>query len=201
MRDHKSIFKHLSPPTSSVSLQQYGILLAAVGLGGILLDGYVQRSGDRIRVTVQLISIADGKHLWSGQFNDDYTGIFGVEDSISEQMLQALRLSLTDDEQRRVTRHYTENAEAYQLYLKGRYFQDKMTTEGLKKSIDYFQQTTELDPKYAQAFAGLAESYVLLAVHLICLFRFSKRQRPLDRFDRVDYHAELTPRWTPGSLV
>jgi DNA-binding winged helix-turn-helix (wHTH) protein/TolB-like protein len=131
----------------------------------VLLDGYVQRSGDRIRVTAQLLSIADGKHLWSGQFNEDYTGIFAVEDSISEQMLQALRLGLTDDEQRRVTRHYTENAEAYQLYFKGRYFQDKMTTEGLKKSIDYFQQTTELDPKYARAFAGLAESYVLLAVH------------------------------------
>jgi tetratricopeptide (TPR) repeat protein len=80
-------------------------------------------------------------------------------------MLEALRLNLTGDEQRQVTRHYTENVEAYQLYLKGRYFQDKMTTEGLKKSIDYFQQTTEHDPKYAQAFAGLAESYVLLAVH------------------------------------
>jgi DNA-binding winged helix-turn-helix (wHTH) protein/TolB-like protein/Flp pilus assembly protein TadD len=141
-------------------------LVAGRELGvDVLLDGYVQRSGDRIRVTAQLLRIADGKHLWSGQFNDDYTGIFAVEDSISEQMLEALRLGLTDDEQRRVTRHYTENAEAYQLYLKGRYFQDKMTTEGLKKSIEYFQQTTELDPKYARAIAGLAESYVLLAVH------------------------------------
>ena len=130
----------------------------------VLLDGYVQRSGDRIRVTAQLLSIADGKHLWTGQFNDDYTGIFAVEDSISKQMLEALRLGLTDDEQRRVTRHYTEDAEAYQLYLKGRYFQDKMTPEGLEKSIDYFQQTTVQDPKYAKAFAGLAESYVLLAV-------------------------------------
>jgi tetratricopeptide (TPR) repeat protein len=79
--------------------------------------------------------------------------------------VEALLLNLTGEEQRQVTRHYTENVEAYQLYLKGRYFQDKMTKEGLKKSIDYFQQTTEQDQKYARAFAGLAESYVLLAVH------------------------------------
>ena len=130
-----------------------------------LLDGFVQKSGDRIRVTAQLLRISDGKHLWSGQFNENFTDIFAVEDSISQQMVEALLLNLTGEEQRQVTRHYTENVEAYQLYLKGRYFQDKMTTEGLKKSIDYFQQTTEHDPKYARAFAGLAESYILLAVH------------------------------------
>ena len=156
-------------PTSSVV--QYNKLgqdplTAGRELGvDVLLDGYVQRSGDRIRVTAQILSIADGKHLWAGQFNADYTGIFAVEDSISEQMLDALRLNLTGDEQRQVTRHYTENVEAYQLYLKGRYFQDQTTPGGLKKSIEYFQKTTEHDPKFARAFADLAESYVLLAVH------------------------------------
>ncbi len=128
-----------------------------------LLDGYVQRSGDKIRVTAQLLSIADGKHLWSGQFNENFTDIFAVEDSISRQMAEAL-LKLTSEDERRVTRHYTDNVEAYDFYLKGRYFLDKRTSEGVKKSIQHFQQATEKDPTYALAFAGLAEAYVINAV-------------------------------------
>ena len=129
-----------------------------------LLEGYVQRSGNRIRVTAQLLSTADGKHLWSGQFDDNSTGIFAVEDSISQQIINALLLRLTGEEQRRIAKHYTENVEAYQLYLRGRYFQNKRTKEGLNKSIDYFQQAIEKDPEYARAFAGLADSYIGLAV-------------------------------------
>src|SRR6185295_13085792 len=127
-----------------------------------LLDGYVQKSGDRIRVSAQLLRIVDGKPLWSGEFTENLADIFAVEDSISKQMVEALRLNLTGEEQRRVSRHYTENAEAYQLYLKGRYFQDKRTPDALRKSTEYFQQTIELDPRYALAFAGLADSYVIL---------------------------------------
>jgi tetratricopeptide (TPR) repeat protein len=141
-----------------------------------LLDGYLQRSGDRIRVTAQLLSIADGKHLWSGQFNENFTDIFAVEDSISRQIVEALRLKLTGEQQHQVTKHYTDNVEAYQLYLKGRYFQDKRTPEGLKKSIDYFQQAIEKDPNYALAFAGLADSYVVLAVRSDMRPRDSSRE-------------------------
>jgi DNA-binding winged helix-turn-helix (wHTH) protein/TolB-like protein/tetratricopeptide (TPR) repeat protein len=129
-----------------------------------LLDGFVQKSGNKIRVTAQLVSISDGKHLWSGQFNANFTDIFAVEDSISRQMTEALLLNLTGEEQTRVAKHYTENVEAYEFYLKGRYFLDKRTPDGVKKSIDYFQEATEKDPKYALAFAGLAESYVIFAV-------------------------------------
>jgi DNA-binding winged helix-turn-helix (wHTH) protein/TolB-like protein/tetratricopeptide (TPR) repeat protein len=129
-----------------------------------LLDGFVQKSGDKIRVTAQLLSIPDGKHLWSGQFNANFTDIFAVEDSMSRQMVEALLPNLTGEERRRVTKHYTENIEAYELYLRGRYFQDKRTAEALNKSIDYFQQATEKDPRYALAFAGLADSNVGLAV-------------------------------------
>jgi len=129
-----------------------------------LLEGYVQRSGDRIRVTAQLLSTADGNHLWSGQFDDKFISIFAVEDSISRQISEALLLRLSGEEQRRIAKHYTENIEAYQLYLKGRYFQDRRTPEGLNKSLDYFQQAIDRDPGYARAFAGLADSYVGLAV-------------------------------------
>lgn len=155
-------------PTSSVILYNkpgQDPLAAGRALGvDALLDGYVQRSGDRIRVTVQLLSVSDGRHLWSRQFNEKFTDIFTVEDSISSQMVEALVLNLTGEEQRRVTKHYTENIEAYQLYLKGRYFQDKRTSEGLRKSIDYFQEATQIDPQYALAFAGLSDSYITLAI-------------------------------------
>ena len=155
-------------PTSSVVMYNklgQDPLAAGRELGvDALLDGYVQRSGGRIRVTAQLLRVADGKPLWSGQFNENFTDIFAVEDSISQQIVEALRLNLTGEQQRRLTRHYTENVEAYELYLKGRYFLNQRTVEGLKKSIVYFQQTIEKDPKYALAFAGLADSYSQLHI-------------------------------------
>jgi len=155
-------------PTSSVV--QYNkpgqdSLTAGRELGvDALLDGFVQKSGDKIRVTAQLLRISDGKHLWSGQFNENFTNIFAVEDSISKQMVEALLPNLTGEERGRVTKHYTDNIEAYELYLRGRYFLDQRTPEGLKKSIDYFRQATERDPRFALAFAGLADSSVVLAV-------------------------------------
>src|SRR5438132_1933972 len=129
-----------------------------------LLDGYIQRSQDRVRVTARLLRTADGKSLWSGQFNEPFTDIFTVEDSISRQIVEALHLSLTRDEQRRVTKHSTENIEAYELYLKGSYFQDKRTPDGVAKSIGYFQEATVKDPRYALAFAALANSYSMQAL-------------------------------------
>jgi DNA-binding winged helix-turn-helix (wHTH) protein/TolB-like protein/tetratricopeptide (TPR) repeat protein len=155
------------PTSSVVQYNKLGQDSVAAGreLGvDALLDGFVQKSGDKIRITAQLLSIADGKHLWSGQFNANFTDIFAVEDSISKQMVEALLPNLTGEEQRRVTKHYTDNIEAYELYLRGRYFLDRRTPEGLNKSIDYFQRATEKDPKYALAFAGLADSSVILAV-------------------------------------
>jgi len=119
---------------------------------------------DRIRVTAQLLNVADGKSLWSGQFSEPFTDIFNVEDSISSQMAEALLRKLTDDEQKLVKKHPTESVEAYELYLKGRFFLDKVDPDSLRKSIDYFQQALEKDPKYALAFAGLADAYVVLAV-------------------------------------
>src|SRR5205085_6651477 len=90
-----------------------------------LLEGYIQKSQDRVRVTARLLRTADGKSLWSGQFNEPFTDIFTVEDSISRQIVEAMHVKLTGDEQRRVTKHSTESVEAYELYLKGAYFQDK----------------------------------------------------------------------------
>ena len=130
-----------------------------------LLDGKVQRAGDRVRVTVQLVRVSDGVPLWGREFDESFTNIFSVQDSISEQAMRALTLRLTSDEQKRLTNRYTENVEAYQLYLQGRHFMDKRTVEDLRRSLNYYQQAIDMDGNYALAYSGLAYSYHLLAFY------------------------------------
>jgi len=127
-----------------------------------VLDGSIQRSGERIRVTVQLLRLRDASTLWSGQFDERFTDIFAVQDSISQQVAAALTPQLTSLDRQRLAKRYTENTEAFQLYLMGRYFQDKRTEEGLRKGLEYFRQAIEKDPLYALAYSGLADSYLLL---------------------------------------
>ncbi|HMZ79453.1 MAG TPA: winged helix-turn-helix domain-containing protein [Acidobacteriota bacterium] len=124
-----------------------------------VLDGNIHRVGERIRVTVQLVSVADGHHLWADKFDEQFTNILSVEDSISDRLATALALELTGEERKLLARRYTDNVEAYQLYLKGRYSLDKRTLEGVKKSIEYFEQAIESDQNYALAYAGLADAY------------------------------------------
>lgn len=128
-----------------------------------VLEGTVQRSGERVRCTVQLIALEDGKTLWSGKFNEHFTDIFAVQDSISEQVAGALALRITGDEQRHLRKRYTENTEAYQAYLMGIFFWNKRSKEGLNKAVEYFRQAIEKDPAYALAYAGLSDTYFLIA--------------------------------------
>jgi TolB-like protein/Tfp pilus assembly protein PilF len=125
-----------------------------------VLDGSIQRSGQRIRVTVQLVNVADGASLWAEKFDEQFTDIFEVEDSISEQVAKALTLQLTREEKEQLVKHPTQNTEAYQAYLRGRYFWSKRTPESFKKALDYFQQAIEIDPNYALAYCGLADYYI-----------------------------------------
>jgi DNA-binding winged helix-turn-helix (wHTH) protein/tetratricopeptide (TPR) repeat protein len=127
-----------------------------------VVEGSVQVSGDRIRVTVQLVSIADEVSLWAEQLDVKFTDIFAVEDSISQRVVEALTLKLTGEERTLLSKHHTENAEAYQVYLRGRYFLNKRTTRCIKKAAEYFQQAIQIDPSYALAYAGLADSLTLL---------------------------------------
>jgi len=104
--------------------------------------------------------VADGQQLWSGTFDERFTDLFEVQDSISSQVAEAI-VNLTRAEMASLTRRYTDDFEAYRLYLQGRYFCNKMTEEGLKKSIECFNQAIDKDATYALAYAGLADSYVL----------------------------------------
>ncbi|HEV8482066.1 MAG TPA: tetratricopeptide repeat protein [Blastocatellia bacterium] len=130
-----------------------------------VLEGSIHRDGENVRVTVQLVRVADGSTLWAEKFDDRFTGIFKIEDSISGRVAESLVSKLTGKEREVVAKHYTENTEAWQLYLKGRVSFNKLTPEAVKKSIDYFQQATEGDPGYALAFVGLSDCYGTLPLN------------------------------------
>jgi TolB-like protein/DNA-binding winged helix-turn-helix (wHTH) protein/Flp pilus assembly protein TadD len=132
-----------------------------------ILEGTIQRAGDNIRVTVQLVNVSDGRSLWADRFDQKWTDIFAVQDTISEQIARALSLTVTPEEKDRLTRRDTSDIEAYQLYLWGRYFWNKSTAEGFEKALDYFQKATAKDPEYALAYAGMADCYNLLSSYYI----------------------------------
>ena len=154
-------------PTSAVrrhtDAQRDSIAIGRELRVGAVLEGNIQRAGERVRVTVQLVSVRDEVPLWADKFNARFTDILDVQDAIAEQVANALTLKLNSEEQRRLTKRYTENMEAYQAYLKGRYHWNRFTPDGIKKSIDYFNQAIALDPSYTLAYFGLADSYGMLA--------------------------------------
>jgi len=129
-----------------------------------VLDGSIQRWGDHVRVNVRLVSVADGASVWVNTFDEKFTNIFAVQDAISEKVAKALALELSGEERKRLTKRYTENAEAYELYLKGRYYWGKITTPETRKSIQFFQQAIDVDPNYALAYTGLSDAYRTLPI-------------------------------------
>jgi TolB-like protein/Tfp pilus assembly protein PilF len=131
----------------------------------VILNGTIQRSADRIRVGVHVISGHDGSMLWAGHFEEKLTDLFAVEDSIADQVARALTLTLTDDERQRLARRNTENTHAYHAFLKGRFFWNKRTEDGLRKGIAQFDDAITHDPDYALAYVGLADSYNLLCAY------------------------------------
>ena len=128
-----------------------------------ILEGSVQRAGDQVRVTVQLINATTDAHLWAESYDRALTDIFTVESEIAKTIADTLRAKLTGSEERMMSKKPTANPEAYELYLKGRFFWNKRTGVDLRKSIDYFDQAVAKDPSYALAYAGLADAYVLLS--------------------------------------
>jgi DNA-binding winged helix-turn-helix (wHTH) protein/Flp pilus assembly protein TadD len=127
-----------------------------------VLSGYIETFPDRVRVTVQLVHVGDESLLWADTFEERPQRIFTLEDEIAKRIAQWMSVRLSREPEMRQTRPDTENPKAYQLYLEGRYFWNKRTEEGLRRSIEYFRQATTEDAQYALAYAGLADSYVLL---------------------------------------
>lgn len=132
-----------------------------------VLEGSVQKAGNKLRITAQLVNIADGYHLWSERFDREMDDIFAIQDEISQAIVNELRIKLTDEDRTLLTKRYTDNLEAYNLYLKARYYWNIRTLDGMLKAIDYFQQAIEKDSTYALAYAGIAECYIPMGVYYL----------------------------------
>ena len=129
-----------------------------------VFSGRIVQLGDWIIVKVELIDVANESQIWGEQYRRKMTNIFALLDDIAEDISEQLRLKLTGEQKRRLAKRYTKNAEAYQYYLKGRYFvTSKRTEEWIKKGIEYFQKAIDLDPNYALAYSGISEAYGFLA--------------------------------------
>lgn len=129
---------------------------------GAVLTGRLVKLNDRFVIKAELIKVADGSQLWGDEYNSSLADIFAVQDEVSKKIYQSLRLRLSGADEQKLARRYTHDAEAYQLYLKGRYFWSKRNEEGFRNGINYFKQAEEKDPTFALAFSGLADSYALL---------------------------------------
>jgi TolB-like protein/Tfp pilus assembly protein PilF len=129
-----------------------------------ILEGSVQKANDQVRVNVQLINALTDAHLWAEIYDRRLTDIFAVESDIAKTIADTLQAKLTGLEKTAMSKKPTVNPEAYELYLKGRFFWNKRTAADLRKAIGYFNQAIEKDPNYALAYSGLADSYVILSV-------------------------------------
>ena len=133
-------------------------IAAALGVKSIL-EGSVRRSGNRLRITAQLVNAVDGYQLWSERYDREMRDIFDVQDEITLAVIDALKVQLLGKDKAALLKRYTDNTEAYQLYLKGRYFWFKSTPQEFRKSRNYFQRAVDADPDYTLGYFGLASFY------------------------------------------
>lgn len=141
-----------------------------------VLVGRVLRLNGRIVISTELVDVADGAQIWGEQYNRKASDILDVQTEIAKEVSEKLRLKLTEDERKGLAQQHTENIEAYHLYLKGRYFWNKYYMKWVQKGLAYFQQAIDIDPEYALAYAGVADSYYRLS---------STQLRPAEAFPRA----------------
>lgn len=132
-----------------------------LGVHGVLTGRIAQR-GENISISIDLIDTRDDTQVWGEQYNRRMSDLSTLQEEIARQVAEKLQLRLSGEDEKRVTRRYTDDAEAYQLYLRGRFYWNKRTEDGMKKGIAYFNEAIEKDPSYALAYAGLADCYALL---------------------------------------
>jgi DNA-binding winged helix-turn-helix (wHTH) protein/TolB-like protein len=144
-----------------------------------VLDGSIQKVGERIRVTVRLIDINDGRSVWSEQFDENFTDIFKVQDSIAERITTALTLQLSGREKEQLNKHLTDNPEAYQLYLRAQLFWNGRRQNWIEQSLAHYEKALEKDPNFALAYIGVADCYIMLSGHrMISMPEAETKARP-----------------------
>lgn len=133
-----------------------------LGVRTVFVGRIIQR-GDNLTIKSELSDVRDNVQIWGEQYDRKVSALLDLQKEISETIVEKLRLKLTGEDRTRLTKSYTDNGEAYELYLKGRYYWNKRTEEGFRRAITYFQQAIGKDPRYALAYTGLADSYMLLS--------------------------------------
>ncbi|MCI0447946.1 tetratricopeptide repeat-containing serine/threonine-protein kinase, partial [bacterium] len=127
-----------------------------------VVTGSINQQENTLIIRADLVQVSDGTQIWGQQYNRNFSDILAVQSDISKEISEQLRLKLTGEEREKLTKQFTNNTEAYQLYLKGRYYWNKRTEEGLNKAIYYHQQAIDKDPKYALAYSALADCYIVM---------------------------------------
>ncbi len=143
--------------TKSTPIPEIGRELKA----GTILEGSVRKAGNRVRISIQMIDAMHDKHLWAESYDRELQDIFAIQSDIAERVAEALRIQLLSAEKKDIERRATENTEAYTLYLEGRHYWNERTREGNDNAVKYFEKAVKLDPKYALAYAGLADCYII----------------------------------------
>ncbi|HUR83025.1 MAG TPA: protein kinase [Thermoanaerobaculia bacterium] len=131
-----------------------------------VLTGVVKAAGERLQISVELVDTADGSQLWGETYTRNFSDLVKIPDEISREIAEALRVRLTGAEKKKLRKRTTENTEAYQLYLKGRYHWNKRTGDGLRKGVAFFREAIESDPSFASAYAGMADCFITLGTNI-----------------------------------
>ncbi len=147
-----------------------------------VLTGRIVQRNDELQIKIELVDTSDGSRLWGEQYNRPVSDLLSVQEEIARQVSEKLRLRLANEDEKRASKRYTDDAEAYQLYLKGRYYWNKRTRENIEKGIEYFRQAVDRDPLYALAYAGQADCYAMLTEY--------SSQPPKEIFPKVKAAAE-----------
>ena len=129
---------------------------------GTILEGSVRRAGERVRIVAQLLDVQADEHIWAETYDREMKDVFAIQSDVAEKIAAALKAKLSPTEIERIEKKPTESAEAYSLYLKGRFYWNKRRADDLRTAIEYFNQAIEIDPRYAPAYVGLASGYLAL---------------------------------------
>ncbi len=159
---------HVSARTSSFKFKGQALDATEIGTQlrvSSILEGSVRKAGDRLRITAQLINVSDGFHLWSERYDRDMEDVFAVQDDIARTVVEKLKVKLLGAEDAPLVKRSTDDVEAYDLYLQGRYYWSRRHKGFLGKALEYFEQAIAQDPSCAAAHAGLADGYTVLALY------------------------------------
>jgi TolB-like protein/Flp pilus assembly protein TadD len=160
---------HVAPRTSVFAIKgAQGLAETAARLRvGLVLEGSVRRSGNRLRINVQLVNVGEDRVLWSERFDRDITDIFAVQEEIAVRVVGLMKVRLTEPRSPHLVKRYTQNLRAYNLYLKGRYQWNRESPEALFKAAETLRQATDVDPGYVSPFCGLAECYLVMGARAL----------------------------------